>query len=90
MGDMSGYESKVCVVTGAALDMCCATAELLVALGATVYAMDINPVDVPGITECIPADLPTRIPLTPLSTGSPPKSSIISAWLACAAPPSPS
>lgn len=51
------YEGKTCVVTGAASGMGRATVEALTALGAKVYAMDIRPVDVPGIEAYIPVDL---------------------------------
>lgn len=40
MKDYLGYTGKVCVVTGAASGMGKATAEMLVDLGAMVYALD--------------------------------------------------
>lgn len=49
MKDYLGYQGKTCVVTGAASGIGRACAEALVDLGAVVYALDINPVDVPGI-----------------------------------------
>lgn len=42
-----GYEDKVCVVTGAASGMGKATCEILINLGAKVYAMDLAPVTLP-------------------------------------------
>lgn len=55
--DYLGYKDKVCVVTGAASGIGKATAELLVELGAKVYAIDINEVNIPGIKNYIRADL---------------------------------
>ena len=40
-----GYEGKTVVITGAASGMSKAGTELLLALGAEVYAIDINPID---------------------------------------------
>ena len=51
------YQGKICVVTGAASGMGKATAEALVSLGAEVYAMDIQPVDISGIKAYIQIDL---------------------------------
>ena len=50
MKDYLGYTGKVCVVTGAASGMGKATAEMLVDLGAMVYALDWAEVKVEGIT----------------------------------------
>ena len=41
MKDYLGYKDKVCVVTGAASGMGKATCEILLDLGAKVYAMDL-------------------------------------------------
>lgn len=60
MKDYFGYQGKVCVVTGAASGMGKATAEMLVDLGAKVYALDWNTVEVDGITEFIPVDLSNK------------------------------
>lgn len=57
MKDYFGYKNKVCVVTGAASGMGKATTEMLVDLGAVVYALDCNPVEVDGITKFIQVDL---------------------------------
>lgn len=57
MENLFGYEGKICVVTGAASGMGKATAEMLVKLGADVYALDVNPVEVEGIKEYIYVDL---------------------------------
>ena len=48
MKDYLGYTGKVCVVTGAASGMGKATAEMLVDLGAMVYALDWAEVKVEG------------------------------------------
>ena len=57
MKDYLGYEGKVCVVTGAASGVGEAITEALVDLGAIVYALDRNPVKVPGIKEFIQVNL---------------------------------
>lgn len=51
-----GYEGKIVVVTGAASGMAKSAAELLIELGAKVYAVDINPIDLP-VEKAIQADL---------------------------------
>lgn len=51
MKDYFGYEGKVCVVTGASSGMGKATTEMLVDLGAKVYALDLNPCLVQGIEK---------------------------------------
>ena len=53
MKNYFGYTDKVCVVTGASSGMGKATTEMLVDLGAKVYAIDLNPCPVEGITEFI-------------------------------------
>lgn len=60
MKDYFGYEGKVCVVTGAASGVGKAITEALVDVGAVVYALDRNEVDVPGIKEYIRIDLGSR------------------------------
>lgn len=57
MKDYFGYQGKVVVVTGAASGMGKATAEMLVDLGAKVYALDWAEVKVAGIEEYIHTDL---------------------------------
>lgn len=57
MKDYFGYKNKACVVTGAASGMGKATAELLVELGADVYALDWAEVKVTGIAKSIHTDL---------------------------------
>ena len=57
MKDYFGYKDKVCVVTGASSGMGKATVEMLVDLGASCYAVDLNSCDVSGITEFIKCDL---------------------------------
>jgi len=44
-----GYENKTVVITGAASGMARSAAELLIELGAKVYAIDVNPIDLPVI-----------------------------------------
>ena len=60
MKDYFGYKDKVCVVTGSASGVGKAITEALVDVGATVYALDRNPVDVPGIKEYIQIDLGSK------------------------------
>ena len=51
-----GYEGKNVVVTGAASGMAKSAAEMLIELGANVYAIDINPIDL-NVTKAFQADL---------------------------------
>lgn len=51
-----GYEGKNVVVTGAASGMAKSAAELLIELGANVYAVDINPIEL-NVTKAFQADL---------------------------------
>lgn len=55
--NLLNYKGKICVVTGAASGMGKSTVELLIDLGATVYALDINEVKIDGIKEFIQVDL---------------------------------
>lgn len=48
MKDYFGYEGKVCVVTGAASGMGKATSEILIDMGAKVYALDVAKIDLKG------------------------------------------
>lgn len=57
MKDYFGYAGKICVVTGAASGMGKATAEMLVDLGAKVYALDWATVNIEGIEKYICTDL---------------------------------
>lgn len=57
MKDYFGYAGKVCVVTGAASGMGKATTEMLVDLGAEVYALDWVEVTVPGIKRYVHVNL---------------------------------
>ncbi|ALJ21945.1 SDR family oxidoreductase [Microbacterium sp. No. 7] len=57
MSDYLGYKDKVCVVTGAASGMGRALTEMLVDLGASVFAIDRVAAGVPGVTREIIADL---------------------------------
>lgn len=54
--DLLGYRGKTVAVTGAATGMGREAAELLVALGAEVHAMDIAPVDLP-VAQALRVDL---------------------------------
>jgi NAD(P)-dependent dehydrogenase (short-subunit alcohol dehydrogenase family) len=57
MKDYFGYADTVCVITGAASGMGKAATEMLVDLGATVYALDANEVTTPGIAAFVQVDL---------------------------------
>jgi len=57
MKDYLNYTGKVCVVTGAASGMGKATTELLVDLGAEVYALDLMEPTTTGIKEFIKVNL---------------------------------
>lgn len=57
MKEYFGYTNKVCVVTGASSGMGKATTEMLVDLGAKVYAIDLNNCEIDGITEYIQCNL---------------------------------
>ncbi len=54
-----GYEGKNVVITGAASGMARSATELLISLGANVYAIDINPVDL-NVTQSYQADLSVK------------------------------
>lgn len=60
MKDYFGYNGKVCVVTGASSGMGKATVEMLVDLGARVYAIDLNPCEVVGIEKFIKCNLASK------------------------------
>lgn len=60
MTDYFGYHDRISVVTGAASGMGRALAEILVDLGASVYAIDRVEPSVPGITKAIIADLGSK------------------------------
>jgi NAD(P)-dependent dehydrogenase (short-subunit alcohol dehydrogenase family) len=57
MKDYFGYQDKVCVVTGAASGIGKATTEMLVDLGARVYALDMNETNVSGISKSLLVNL---------------------------------
>lgn len=57
MKDYFGYTDKVCVVTGASSGMGKAATEMLVDLGAKVYALDLNKCEVEGIEKYIECNL---------------------------------
>lgn len=54
--ELFGYEGKTVVISGAASGMSRAATELLLSLGAKVYAVDINQVDLP-VVKSFQADL---------------------------------
>lgn len=57
MKDYFGYKDKICVVTGSSSGMGKATVEMLVDLGAKVYALDLNECPIQGIEEFLKCDL---------------------------------
>ena len=61
MKDYLGYKDKVCVVTGAASGMGRAAAEMLVDLGAKVYALDWVEAKVEGLAKYIHTDLSKKV-----------------------------
>ncbi len=60
MKDYYGYKDKVCVVTGAASGIGRSTVDLLLDMGAVVYAIDIKEVEIPGVKNFIAADLANK------------------------------
>ncbi len=60
MKDFFGYDGKVCVVTGASSGMGKATTQMLVELGAKVYAIDMNPCQVEGIEKYLKCNLASK------------------------------
>ena len=62
MQDVLGYQGKNVVITGAASGMGQAAAQLLVDVGAQVYALDIAPVSVP-VKQAIKTDMKDRASL---------------------------
>lgn len=60
MKDYFGYNGKTCVVTGASSGMGKATVEMLVDLGARVYALDLNECEVNGIEKFIKCNLASK------------------------------
>ncbi|NMC12859.1 MAG: SDR family oxidoreductase [Chloroflexi bacterium] len=57
MKDYFGYKDLTCVVTGAASGMGKAATEMLVDLGAKVYALDMNEANIPGIAGFVKVNL---------------------------------
>ena len=60
MKDYFMYDKKKCIVTGASSGMGRATVEMLVDLGADVYAVDITPCKIKGIKKFIKCDLSNK------------------------------
>lgn len=73
MKDYFGYKDKICVVTGASSGMGKATVEMLVDLGAKVYALDLNPCNVEGIEEFYRCDLASKDSIDEIFTKLPEK-----------------
>lgn len=71
MTDYLGYRGKTCVITGAASGMARALTELLVDLGAVVYAVDRVDSPVPGVKESFIADLGNQDSIDALFTQLP-------------------
>lgn len=57
MMDLFGYKGKVCVITGASSGIGEATAEILVDMGAKVYALNRRECSISGLTKYIRTDL---------------------------------
>ncbi len=71
MTDYLGYQGKKCVITGAASGMARALTELLVDLGAEVYAVDRADSTVAGVKESFVADLSDQASIDELFTKLP-------------------
>ena len=69
MKDYFGYEGKKCVVTGASSGMGKATVEMLVDLGAKVYAVDLNECNVNGIEKFLKCNLAKKEEIDDLFKG---------------------
>ena len=85
MNDILGYKGKSVVITGAASGMGQAAAQLLVDLGAEVYALDIAPVTVP-VAKAIKVDMKDHGSIDEAVAALPQK---IYALFNCAGVPSP-
>lgn len=70
--ELLGYQGKTVVITGAASGMAKAAAELLLSLGAIVYAVDRNETDLP-VFKFIPADLSQKATIDELVAQLPEK-----------------
>lgn len=60
MQDYFGYNDKVCVVTGSASGMGKAVCEILIELGAKVYGLDRNELQIKGMEKFIQCDLSSK------------------------------
>ena len=60
MQDYFGYNGKICVVTGSASGMGKAVCEMLVKLGAKVYGLDRNELQIDGMEKFIKCDLSSK------------------------------
>lgn len=79
MKDYFGYNGKVCVVTGASSGMGKAAAEMLVDLGAKVYALDYNACPVEGIEKFVQVNLGNKDSIDGCFNELPEKSTVSSA-----------
>jgi len=73
MKDYFGYVGKICVVTGAASGMGKAATEMLVDLGASVYALDWSEVKINGIEKYIHTNLSSKTSIDEAFTQIPDK-----------------
>lgn len=57
MREYFGYQNKLCVITGAASGIGHSTAKILADLGANIYAVDKNPINLKGVSKTFCTDL---------------------------------
>jgi len=71
MKDYFGYKGKNCIVTGSSSGMGKSTVEMLVDLGANVYAIDLNQCDIEGIKEFYKCNLSNKVEIDEVFTKLP-------------------